>query len=53
MNEQLGKLYQRLFDIRIKADYEDLVRYDESVVEPFISETENFLNEIKTLIGSK
>ena len=45
--------YQRLFNLRTKGDYEDLVKFDEEEIKPLIAETENFLTEIKTILDTK
>ncbi len=45
--------YQRLFDLRTKGDYEDLVSFDEEEVKPLIAGTKDFLNELNILLDLK
>lgn len=40
-------MYSKLFDMRQKGDYGDFYDYDKEIVFPLISETRDFINEIK------
>lgn len=44
-----GKLYQKLFDNRNEADYEDFVDFDEDKINVFMDDTENFVQIITSL----
>ena len=44
-----GKLYQKLFDNRNEADYEDFVDFDEEKVEAFMEDAEHFVAVITSL----
>jgi uncharacterized protein (UPF0332 family) len=47
-----GRLYSKLFDLRQSGDYEDMVILDKETVEPLISMTQSFLEEVHKLIVS-
>ncbi len=51
IKKDYGKLYSKIFDWRHKGDYGDLFDFTEEQVKPLIEPTENFLNEIKLLLG--
>jgi len=44
-----GKLYQKLFDNRNEADYEDFVDFNEEEIGVFIDDAEQFINVITAL----
>lgn len=44
-----GKLYQKLFDNRNEADYEDFIDFDEEKVGEFIEDAEHFTGVITVL----
>ena len=44
-----GKLYQKLFDNRNEADYEDFIDFDEEKVGTFMEDTEQFVITITSL----
>lgn len=44
-----SKLYQKLFDNRNEADYEDFVDFNEEEIGVFIDDAEQFINVITTL----
>ncbi len=45
-----SKLYQKLFDNRNEADYEDFVDFNEEEIGVFIDDAEEFINVIERLI---
>jgi uncharacterized protein (UPF0332 family) len=46
-----GQLYNTLFDLRQKGDYENLYFFSKENVEPYIKEVKNFIIEIEKLLG--
>lgn len=44
-----GKLYQKLFDTRNEADYEDFIDFDEERLGAFIDDAEQFVSVITSL----
>jgi uncharacterized protein (UPF0332 family) len=44
-----GKLYQKLFDNRNEADYEDFVDFDEEKIGVFVEDAEKFITVITSL----
>ncbi|HNZ72445.1 MAG TPA: HEPN domain-containing protein [Prolixibacteraceae bacterium] len=50
IEKQLGKLYSKLFDYRLKGDYGDWFDFDEKLVTPLIPEVEKYLSRLKELI---
>jgi uncharacterized protein (UPF0332 family) len=46
----LGKLYRDLFESRQQGDYQDLVRFEEQQVRPWISEAHRFVAHIEELL---
>jgi len=51
--ESLGKTYSRLFNMRQKGDYFDLVVVKESDITPLLNPAENFIKTIEQLINIK
>lgn len=50
VREELGDVYQMLFQNRHDADYSDIAVFDEKVVEPLVQETRKLLQEIRLKI---
>jgi uncharacterized protein (UPF0332 family) len=46
----LGKLYRDLFESRQQGDYQDLVRFEEQQVRPWISEAHRFVARVEELL---
>ncbi|MBN1986127.1 MAG: HEPN domain-containing protein [Prolixibacteraceae bacterium] len=46
---QSAKLYSRLFNLRQEGDYFDFKKLEKPDVEPFISEVQNFIEELKRI----
>ncbi|QJW91976.1 HEPN domain-containing protein [Spirosoma taeanense] len=44
-----GKIYQKLFDNRNEADYEDFIDFDEEKIGAFVEDAENFIKLITSL----
>lgn len=44
-----GKLYQKLFDNRNEADYEDFIDFDEEKIGVFVEDAEKFIAVITSL----
>lgn len=44
-----GKLYQKLFDNRNEADYEDFIDFDADKISVFMDDTEEFVRVITAL----
>ena len=44
-----GKLYQKLFDNRNEADYEDFIDFNEEAIGVFVEDAERFVTVITTL----
>ena len=44
-----GKLYQKLFDNRNEADYEDFIDFDEEKIGVFVNDAEQFVAVITSL----
>ena len=51
INKETAKIYNLLFNKRHDSDYVDFVKFDSETVEPWISETKKFINEIKKLLN--
>jgi uncharacterized protein (UPF0332 family) len=47
IDKKYGKLFSKLFDYRQKGDYGDLFDYDETLVEPLISQVNEFVKNWK------
>ncbi|MDR2970339.1 MAG: HEPN domain-containing protein [Bacteroidales bacterium] len=52
LEESLGKIYNRLFDMRQKGDYFDLMDIYENDILPLLEPAENFIKTIENLINS-
>jgi len=48
-----GRFYNNLFESRQEGDYIDFVRYDQETVEPWIAQTEEFIQLIEQLCDVK
>ncbi len=51
VSKEKGWLYNRLFDLRREGDYIDFVSLDSDIVEPLVSETEEFIETIRSLLS--
>lgn len=51
VDPKFGKLFSKLFDFRQKGDYGDLYDYDETLVDPLISQVKEFLEELEKSIN--
>jgi len=47
---EMGRFYDRLFDVRQKGDYADLVRFDSDEVRPWMKEARNFVDSIVVIV---
>ena len=52
IDKRFGQHFSKLFDLRQKGDYSDLIDYDEVIFEPLIPVTKEFIEEIKRHILS-
>ncbi len=52
LSEEHGELYNKLFEFRHDADYEDFIIFTEEEVAPLIFQTQAFLQAISQLIKS-
>jgi len=50
IDKRFGKLFTKLFDLRLKGDYGDLFDFDKKVVEPLIEQVKEFIEVIKKQI---
>ena len=50
LNDELGKVYYKLFSLRLKGDYDDWTVVSEIDITPLIEPAEVFINEIEKLI---
>lgn len=46
---ELGRLYETLFDNRLKGDYADLVRFQSAEVEPWLKATTRLVEHLEAL----
>lgn len=51
IDPKFGKLFSKLFDFRQKGDYGDLYDYDQTLVDPLISQVKEFLEELEKSIN--
>lgn len=51
VSKDIGKLYNRLFNLRQEGDYIDFKRFGEEDISPFIDDVYFFLTKIETLIN--
>ncbi len=47
VDKKFGKLFSKLFDYRLKADYGDLFDFGKDIVEPLFEEVELLINTIR------
>ena len=47
-----NKLYEKLFDLRRKGDYDDWIVVNEQDIKPLVEPAENFISEIEKLINN-
>lgn len=52
VTKDMGKFYRVIFDKRSAGDYEDFITHDLETVESFYPQTEEFVNQIKTLVDN-
>ena len=52
-SKDMGQLYDRLFDNRQKADYADLVAFEKSDVEPWLSQAQEFVEIVSAEAKNK
>ena len=50
MSTALGRLYRDLFESRQQGDYQDLVRFEEQQVHPWLSEAQRFVARVEELL---
>jgi len=53
ISKEQNKLYERLFDLRQKGDYDDWIAVKESDITPLLEPAENFIQTIEQLINEK
>jgi len=49
-DKDIGRLYNRLFDLRQEGDYIDFVSLDVDIIEPLIEKTKDLIEKIQGLI---
>ncbi|MEW5766553.1 MAG: HEPN domain-containing protein [bacterium] len=50
VSKELSRIYNDLFERRQESDYADFITFIESQVRPWISQAEEFVEQISTLI---
>ena len=50
ISREHGQLYDELFEVRQRADYIELVRFEEKQVKEWLQQAEDFIKALKTLI---
>lgn len=50
VSPELGKFYDILFDNRQKGDYEDLIRFERTDVEPWLAKVRDFLSTVHKIV---
>jgi uncharacterized protein (UPF0332 family) len=50
INQEEGKLFNRLFDIRLDADYEDFVKLEEAEIQPLVKKVKQLISDIEELL---
>ena len=50
INQEEGKLFNRLFDIRLDADYEDFVNLEEAEIQPLVKKVKQLISDIEELL---
>jgi uncharacterized protein (UPF0332 family) len=53
ISREQNKLYEKLFDLRQKGDYDDWIIVEESDIIPLLEPAEKFISEIENLINEK
>lgn len=53
VSKEGGRLYSKLFDLRLTGDYDDMFYLVEEDVKPLIVEAERYIEEINELINDK
>ena len=51
MEKSFGRMYNHLFNIRQKGDYDDWVVIEEKDIKPYLEPAENFIADIENLIN--
>jgi len=51
LNEEMGKLFKKLFNLRQRGDYDDWKVIQEKDITPLIEPAEKFIKEIENLIS--
>lgn len=49
IGKELGALYNELFEARQEGDYVDFVQYDETLIQPWMSQVKSFIETISQL----
>jgi uncharacterized protein len=52
VDREMGRFYNDLFQNRQRGDYEDLVRFDEARVMPWLAAAQRFIAQIEMLVES-
>ena len=50
ISKEMGRLYNRLFDLRQEGDYLDFVLLEKEKVAPLIEATANFIETVRSLL---
>jgi len=50
IDREEGKLFNRLFDIRLDADYEDFVKLEEAEIQPLVKKVKQLISDIEELL---
>ncbi len=53
VERRLGAVFNELFDMRHEGDYEDLRRFDENAVQPFVPCVEQFIDAVERLATAR
>ena len=52
VSQEGGEFYNELFRSRLRGDYDEVTRFDEPTVRPWIDRARGFVSEIERLLGS-
>ena len=52
ISKEHNKLFEKLFDLRLKGDYDDWIVVNESDITPLIEPAQKFIEEIENLINA-
>ena len=52
LSAELGKMYQRLFELRQTGDYSDWIAIEEEDIKPLVEKAEHFISTVERLIHS-